>query len=169
MYNMKTKVDCGLAAQAFVRSVINKTSFDEEYEKLNNKWKMPKSPSFLSDFRDFPGTHYRMMTKDKISWKLIIPETLLLHCVPNQTIALLHGLTIQNSPTLDQHWAVIKECNKDFVTIHIGNGKSYQFPYQKFRSLYYRGWPNCMYVMGEGETGQHRIEQFIDWCLSWII
>lgn len=169
MYKMRTKIDCGLAAQAYVRSIMNQTTYDEEYDKLDLKWKMPITDHWTSNLRDLPGTHYRMMSKDSIKWKLVIPEHLILRCIPNQTIVLLHGLSIEESPTLDQHWAVVSYCDRDFVIIHLGNGKTYKFDMPIFRNLYYRGWPNCMYVMGEGETNQHKFEQFVDWCLSWII
>lgn len=167
-YKQYFPFDCGIASMAFVRSQMNKTKYEDEYKILEPIWTFPKKDGYLTYLRDFPGAHYRVMSRLKIPWLFIDPKYLLENRLYNQAIVLVHGLMKMKYKIFDQHWCVVKQVLDGKVDLHVGNGKVYSFEFDQFKNLYYQSFPNCMYIMGVGETNQHKIEQFVDWGFSWI-
>lgn len=145
-YLQKTKYDCGIRALCYVLQV--------PYEDMKKIWNWNEHNDFRDNFKDSPIHHYNVMFKLNTKHRnLSLTEILEGNYVASKTMVLIH---FEENPYTLQHWVVLEKPNEyskteDKIFMNYGDGTIHGVTKNDFIKLFTGGFPNCAYIVGEGE------------------
>lgn len=144
-YRQKTKYDCGIRALSFILQI--------DYDELKYIWGWENYNDFRDNLKDSPYHHFSLLDKLHTKYKRVtIDDILSGNYTSNKTMCLIH---FDKNPYLYQHWIVLTKSsaeNDEFIYAHYGDVTIRKFLPSDFTKLFNYGWPQCAYIVGEGES-----------------
>lgn len=127
------------------------------FNELKYIWKWEDYEDFRDNLKDSHFQHFCVLDKLNTKYKRITLDDILNgNFKSDKTMCLIH---FDKNPYLYQHWIVLTKdignssyISKDYIYAHFGDGTTRVFTKSVFAKLFNSGWPQCAYVVGEGET-----------------
>lgn len=126
------------------------------FDELKYIWEWEDYEDFRDDLKDSHFQHFCVLDKLNTKYKRITLEDILnSNFKSDKTMCLIH---FEKNPYLYQHWVVLSKPHNgypDMIYAHYGDGTTRVFTKSVFAKLFNSGWPQCAYIVGEGETITH--------------